>query len=288
MSLHSVTITEGESKLCKQAALAAQGGRSWFSDPRRPAQLPASRLCCRPACASGRKRAWRALAVCAEVLLTCMTHALTTEGEEIMGLLLGDITVRRHGSISSRATHLLPAPASACTLPHHQLQEPTPGQTVSNIWIAYPQIRTDRRKVQTGGRCRHRGAHLQQGVVHHTAVPTSRTRMRTGPGGDERGPDDAVHRARRAPDPRDGPAHARGGLVPLAPAHHRAALARGRQDAGAAAARAWWPPRPPCSPGEEGQLKGGGAFPLWWRCTNRAGRLPDHGPGLRGAHLQRV
>ena len=33
----------------------------------------------------------------AEVVLTCMSHAMTTEGEEIMGLLLGDIEVKRVG-----------------------------------------------------------------------------------------------------------------------------------------------------------------------------------------------
>jgi hypothetical protein len=30
-----------------------------------------------------------------EVWLTCLSHALTTETEEVMGLLLGDIEVRR-------------------------------------------------------------------------------------------------------------------------------------------------------------------------------------------------
>ncbi|GAX83860.1 hypothetical protein CEUSTIGMA_g11285.t1 [Chlamydomonas eustigma] len=51
-----------------------------------------------------------------EVILTCMTHAFSTEGEEIMGLLLGDIEVASNG------------------------------ETVTRIWMAYPQIRTDRRK----------------------------------------------------------------------------------------------------------------------------------------------
>lgn len=32
----------------------------------------------------------------AEVFLTCTTHALTTEAEEVMGLLLGDIRVSRN------------------------------------------------------------------------------------------------------------------------------------------------------------------------------------------------
>mmetsp|Transcript_21353 Transcript_21353/g.36368 ORF Transcript_21353/g.36368 Transcript_21353/m.36368 type:complete len:353 (+) Transcript_21353:134-1192(+) len=53
-----------------------------------------------------------------EVVLAAMTHALSTEGEEIMGLLLGDVW-----------------------------QDEQPGGTsVSRIWMAYPQIRTDRRK----------------------------------------------------------------------------------------------------------------------------------------------
>jgi len=30
-----------------------------------------------------------------EVWLTCLSHALTTETEEVMGLLLGDVEVRR-------------------------------------------------------------------------------------------------------------------------------------------------------------------------------------------------
>jgi hypothetical protein len=36
---------------------------------------------------------WPQRCAYAEVLLTCLTHAMTTEAEEIMGLLLGDITV---------------------------------------------------------------------------------------------------------------------------------------------------------------------------------------------------
>lgn len=51
-----------------------------------------------------------------EVFLTCTTHAYTTEAEEVMGLLLGDI------------------------------QRTPSGQLVSKIWMALPQIRTDRRK----------------------------------------------------------------------------------------------------------------------------------------------
>jgi BRCA1/BRCA2-containing complex subunit 3 len=51
------------------------------------------------------------------VFFTCTTHAFTTETEEVMGLLLGDIQER-------------------------------PGVgLVARIWIAMPQIRTDRRKV---------------------------------------------------------------------------------------------------------------------------------------------
>ncbi|KAI3877515.1 hypothetical protein MKX03_030625 [Papaver bracteatum] len=54
--------------------------------------------------------------MCEDVWLTCLTHALSTETEEIMGLLLGDI----HYSKNGNATAL--------------------------IWGAAPQTRSDRRK----------------------------------------------------------------------------------------------------------------------------------------------
>ncbi|XP_026441857.1 uncharacterized protein LOC113341033 [Papaver somniferum] len=54
--------------------------------------------------------------MCEDVWLTCLTHALSTETEEIMGLLLGDIHYSKNGS----ATAL--------------------------IWGAAPQTRSDRRK----------------------------------------------------------------------------------------------------------------------------------------------
>ncbi|KAL0048138.1 hypothetical protein WJX82_008679 [Trebouxia sp. C0006] len=54
--------------------------------------------------------------VTSEVFWTCASHALSTEAEEIMGLLLGDITERPSG------------------------------ENVARIWIAMPQIRSDRRK----------------------------------------------------------------------------------------------------------------------------------------------
>ncbi|KAF3952983.1 hypothetical protein CMV_021522 [Castanea mollissima] len=51
-----------------------------------------------------------------EVWLTCLTHALSTETEEIMGLLLGDIEYSKNGSVTAL------------------------------IWGASPQTRSDRRK----------------------------------------------------------------------------------------------------------------------------------------------
>ncbi|KAK9282332.1 hypothetical protein L1049_005246 [Liquidambar formosana] len=51
-----------------------------------------------------------------EVWLTCVTHALSTETEEIMGLLLGDIQYSKNGSVTAL------------------------------IWGASPQTRSDRRK----------------------------------------------------------------------------------------------------------------------------------------------
>ncbi|KAL6761916.1 JAB1/Mov34/MPN/PAD-1 ubiquitin protease-domain-containing protein [Haematococcus lacustris] len=53
-----------------------------------------------------------------EVMLACLTHAMTTEAEEVMGLLMGDIQEEGDGL----------------------------GTRVARIWMAYPQIRTDRRK----------------------------------------------------------------------------------------------------------------------------------------------
>ncbi|PRQ50742.1 putative JAB1/MPN/MOV34 metalloenzyme domain-containing protein [Rosa chinensis] len=51
-----------------------------------------------------------------DVWLTCMTHALSTETEEIMGLLLGDIENSANGGVTAV------------------------------IWGASPQTRSDRRK----------------------------------------------------------------------------------------------------------------------------------------------
>jgi hypothetical protein len=52
------------------------------------------------------------------VLSSCINHALISDGEEVMGLLLGD------------------------TVPDGN------GGRVTNIWRAIPQIRNDRRKVR--------------------------------------------------------------------------------------------------------------------------------------------
>ncbi|KAB5574156.1 hypothetical protein DKX38_001350 [Salix brachista] len=51
-----------------------------------------------------------------EVWLTCLTHALSTETEEIVGLLLGDIEYAKDGNVTAL------------------------------IWGASPQSRSDRRK----------------------------------------------------------------------------------------------------------------------------------------------
>ncbi|XP_075497292.1 uncharacterized protein LOC142534238 isoform X4 [Primulina tabacum] len=47
-----------------------------------------------------------------EVWLTCLTHALSTETEEIMGLLLGDIKHSRNGSVTAFIWGALPQPRS--------------------------------------------------------------------------------------------------------------------------------------------------------------------------------
>lgn len=59
----------------------------------------------------------------AGVLCNCINHALISEGEEVMGLLLGDIQDNGNGS------------------------------NVTNIWRALPQIRNDRRKVRVSFTC---------------------------------------------------------------------------------------------------------------------------------------
>ncbi|KZV56065.1 hypothetical protein F511_06082 [Dorcoceras hygrometricum] len=47
-----------------------------------------------------------------EVWLTCLTHALSTETEEIMGLLLGDIKHSRNGNVTALIWGALPQPRS--------------------------------------------------------------------------------------------------------------------------------------------------------------------------------
>ena len=110
-----------------------------------------------------------------EVLLTCLTHALTTETEEIMGLLLGDVKVcawacrgglapcyccacQREAAVPAAAGLVQALLALARrSLNLHGVTHPLPtvrvceqvgpAGAVSRIWMAYPQIRTDRRKV---------------------------------------------------------------------------------------------------------------------------------------------
>ncbi|CAA2973316.1 lys-63-specific deubiquitinase BRCC36-like [Olea europaea subsp. europaea] len=47
-----------------------------------------------------------------EVWLTCLTHALSTETEEIMGLLLGDVQHSRNGNVTALVWGALPQPRS--------------------------------------------------------------------------------------------------------------------------------------------------------------------------------
>ncbi|KAL2234721.1 UNVERIFIED_CONTAM: Lys-63-specific deubiquitinase BRCC36 [Sesamum indicum] len=47
-----------------------------------------------------------------EVWLTCLTHALSTETEEIMGLLLGDIQHSKNGTVTALIWGALPQPRS--------------------------------------------------------------------------------------------------------------------------------------------------------------------------------
>ena len=80
----------------------------------------------------------------AEVFWTCTSHAMSTEAEEVMGLLLGDIMVP---VISKHFCHLL---GLFSNFTFKWLVQERPGnQMVARIWIAMPQIRSDRRKVRS-------------------------------------------------------------------------------------------------------------------------------------------
>ncbi|URE32976.1 hypothetical protein MUK42_15650 [Musa troglodytarum] len=82
-----------------------------------------------------------------EVWLTCLTHALTTETEEIMGLLLGDIQYSNSGN----ATAL--------------------------IWGASPQMRSDRRKdrVETNPELLAAASAQAEISIHRMTLTTGRT-----------------------------------------------------------------------------------------------------------------
>lgn len=82
----------------------------------------------------------------AEVFLAMCTHALTTEAEEIMGLLLGDIRV------SGSWLAFLRTKCSSWWPGHSPTAHPCTQAGDGNTLVAYirraiPQIRTDRRKV---------------------------------------------------------------------------------------------------------------------------------------------
>lgn len=109
-------------------------------------------------------------APCAEVFLACTSHALSTEDEEVMGLLLGDIQVLLPGARGgprsrwppSRTTappgaarRPRPSDAWLALTPAARLSQGPPEAPVALIWRAVPQIRTDRRKVRPRG-CRPR------------------------------------------------------------------------------------------------------------------------------------
>ena len=83
-------------------------------------------------------------------------HALTTEAEEVMGLLLGDVHVSMM-QLNCCVMH----PASI-TFPHalHWIDPKLPcsqygnnGEAVARITVAVPQIRADRRKVVSCRAC---------------------------------------------------------------------------------------------------------------------------------------
>lgn len=79
-------------------------------------QEPSSIMICNWGLEEERAMALEGVKLTQEVWLTCVTHALSTETEEIMGLLLGDI------------------------------QYTSKGAAIASIWCAAPQTRLDRRK----------------------------------------------------------------------------------------------------------------------------------------------
>lgn len=79
-----------------------------------------------------------------EVWLTCVTHAFSTETEEIMGLLLGDIQVVIF-FFSNSSFHFPPNFESNSSI-LWILQHSKNGSVTALIWGASPQTRSDRRK----------------------------------------------------------------------------------------------------------------------------------------------
>ncbi|KAF6997186.1 hypothetical protein CFC21_013441 [Triticum aestivum] len=87
-----------------------------------------------------------------EVWLTCLSHALTTETEEVMGLLLGDVVVRPpplpshlpvplpSPLLPSRMSEIALIPLSPCPQPSSR------GGSTAVIWGASPQMRCERKK----------------------------------------------------------------------------------------------------------------------------------------------
>lgn len=102
-------------------------------------------------CVASRSLAPHACALqLAEVVHACLAHALTTEGEEIMGLLLGSITpvLEEGASANSGVSELQGVEehrSGNVAGSSHEAAAAAP-MAVARVWMAYPQIRTDRRK----------------------------------------------------------------------------------------------------------------------------------------------
>ena len=98
--------------------------------------------------------------VSAEVFCVATVHALTTEAEEVMGLLLGDVHVEFPAALHP-CLGALQFPSRSPSLLHHRsapvlrLQYGDDGEAVARISVAVPQIRADRRKVLLPGLALH-------------------------------------------------------------------------------------------------------------------------------------
>ena len=167
----------------------------------------------------------------AEVFWTCTTHALSTEREEVMGLLLGDVLARSLTLIRYADTVRQPAglghicEPSVVHVVHLWLQFAEDGTSVARIWVAVPQIRTDRRKVGAANYAPWRKSHRRQLLMSRGGKAVG-CAWRAGSGGGQSRADGAMLRRSRALLKVYWRAHAHHWVVPQPSSHHSPPIAR--------------------------------------------------------------